>query len=223
MQFSLIDTTNKNLFIFPVAPSSMTLLSQHKEIEINSITLGDIPWGRGRSPDVITLEGKWLGYKQNVERNHYLEPAKIDELFRDVFQHRPFAKELRFIITDEATKTDINMPVYLQSYSTELSGGDGTLTYTMTLKEYRSYRIRRFPTSSGVKSGAKEGKRPTPPKPQTYTVKSGDNLWAITRKYLGNGARYMELYNLNKGTLKGKSPNLIYPGEKLKIPAGWVK
>lgn len=50
----------------------------------------------------------------------------------------------------------------------------------------------------------------------TYTVKEGDTLWDIARAKLGNGARYQEIYNLNKDILS--DPNLIYPGQKLKLP-----
>lgn len=50
-----------------------------------------------------------------------------------------------------------------------------------------------------------------------YTVVKGDCLWKIARKYLGSGARYMEIYELNKDILK--SPDRIYIGQVLKIPA----
>lgn len=47
----------------------------------------------------------------------------------------------------------------------------------------------------------------------TYTVKSGDSLWAIASEFLGNGARYNEIKSLN-----GLSSDIIHPGETLKIP-----
>ncbi len=46
-----------------------------------------------------------------------------------------------------------------------------------------------------------------------YTVVHGDTLWAIAKKYLGNGSRYKEIVNLN-----GLKSNVIYSGMKLKIP-----
>lgn len=52
---------------------------------------------------------------------------------------------------------------------------------------------------------------------QTYTVKSGDSLWAIAKRYYGSGAMYTKIYEANKGII-GKNPNLIYPGQKLTIP-----
>jgi 2',3'-cyclic-nucleotide 2'-phosphodiesterase (5'-nucleotidase family) len=51
----------------------------------------------------------------------------------------------------------------------------------------------------------------------TYTVVKGDCLWKIAKRYLGSGAKYTEIYELNKDILK--SPDMIYIGQVLKIPA----
>lgn len=50
-----------------------------------------------------------------------------------------------------------------------------------------------------------------------HTVVSGDCLWNIAKSYLGTGTRYMEIYNLNKDTIK--SPDSISIGQKLILPA----
>ena len=48
---------------------------------------------------------------------------------------------------------------------------------------------------------------------KTYTVKSGDSLWAIAQKQLGNGNRYPEIKSLNN-----LSSDTIHPGQVLKLP-----
>lgn len=54
------------------------------------------------------------------------------------------------------------------------------------------------------------------PQTKTYTVKIGDTLWGIAKKYYGNGAKYPTIYNANKGKIK--NPNLIYVGQVFTIP-----
>jgi len=48
---------------------------------------------------------------------------------------------------------------------------------------------------------------------RTYTVRSGDSLWAIAAKQLGNGSRYTEIKALN-----GLKSDTIHPGQVLKLP-----
>lgn len=48
----------------------------------------------------------------------------------------------------------------------------------------------------------------------TYTVKQGDNLSTIAKKY---GTTWQKIYNANKSTI-GSNANLIYAGTKLTIP-----
>lgn len=49
---------------------------------------------------------------------------------------------------------------------------------------------------------------------QVYTVQSGDSLWAIAQKLLGNGARWQEISQLN-----GLTSTTIRVGQQLKIPS----
>ena len=52
----------------------------------------------------------------------------------------------------------------------------------------------------------------------TYTVKKGDCMWNIAKKFYGNGSQYMKIYEANRGVI-GSNPALIYPGQVLTIPA----
>lgn len=49
----------------------------------------------------------------------------------------------------------------------------------------------------------------------TYTVKKGDTLWNISKRFLGYGVRWTEIAELN-----GLNGTLIRIGQKLKIPEG---
>jgi nucleoid-associated protein YgaU len=56
------------------------------------------------------------------------------------------------------------------------------------------------------------------PDPVFHTVEKGDTLWGISSKHLGNGARYMDIFEANKPMLS--DPDKIYPGQVLRIPQG---
>lgn len=54
----------------------------------------------------------------------------------------------------------------------------------------------------------------------SHTVVSGDTLWGIAQKYLGDGSKYMEIVEANKEKYPSlmKNPDLIMPGWVLTIP-----
>jgi nucleoid-associated protein YgaU len=55
---------------------------------------------------------------------------------------------------------------------------------------------------------------PPPPAPRTYTVVSGDTLWAISERFYGDGSKYQEIANASGVS----NPDLIHSGQVLTIP-----
>ncbi len=55
------------------------------------------------------------------------------------------------------------------------------------------------------------------PQAQFHTVVSGDSLSKIAKNYYGDAMKYPVIFEANKPMLK--SPDLIYPGQVLRIPA----
>ncbi len=49
-----------------------------------------------------------------------------------------------------------------------------------------------------------------------YTVKSGDSLSKIAKQFYGNAMKYPQIFEANREVVK--DPDLIYPGQKLRIP-----
>ena len=54
------------------------------------------------------------------------------------------------------------------------------------------------------------------PEAQFYTVVSGDTLSKISKQFYGDPNKYNAIFEANKPMLK--SPDLIYPGQMLRIP-----
>ncbi len=49
-----------------------------------------------------------------------------------------------------------------------------------------------------------------------YVVAAGDSLYKIAQRFYGNGNRWPEIFEANKGVVK--NPRVIRPGQKLRIP-----
>jgi hypothetical protein len=65
--------------------------------------------------------------------------------------------------------------------------------------------------------GGSSSTAPSPKPDRTYTVVAGDSLSKIAKTLLGNANRWHEIHELNRDTVK--NPDLIRPGQVLKIPA----
>jgi nucleoid-associated protein YgaU len=81
--------------------------------------------------------------------------------------------------------------------------GSAANPFTM---EATGYRCRLDDGSAGPAQSARR-----------YQVISGDTLYDIAGKLLGNVNRWPEIYALNRDIIE--NPDLIYPGQVLKIPA----
>lgn len=71
---------------------------------------------------------------------------------------------------------------------------------------------------SDVKGGSSsQNVSPTEQQAQTYTVVSGDSLSKIAKHIYGDAAKWKKIYEANTDQIK--NPDLIYPGQVLKIPS----
>lgn len=125
-------------------------------------------------------------------------------------------KPVHLILTD----VGIDMYCTIESFSYYEEGGDvGSIHYSLTLKEYKEVTVRSVTIkSSKATVSSSKSRVDNSTTPQTYTVKTGDCLWNIAKKFYGSGSKYTIIYNANKSVV-GSDPNLIYAGQVLTIPA----
>lgn len=70
------------------------------------------------------------------------------------------------------------------------------------------------PAAEPAAQQAAPAEEPPAPAAQTYTVVSGDTLWAISERFYGDGSKYQVIADASGIP----NPDLIYPGQVLTIP-----
>jgi nucleoid-associated protein YgaU len=53
-------------------------------------------------------------------------------------------------------------------------------------------------------------------KVEYYVIKKGDTLSAVAKQFYGKGSDYPRIFEANREVIK--DPNLIFPGQKIRIP-----
>ena len=135
-------------------------------------------------------------------------------------------KPFRLIVTD----INVNLLVSIESFEYEYKYGTDDVDFTLDLKQYIEHTVRvlsltkNSSTNNALVAQASStytnsNRSVEKSIPQNYTVVSGDSLWKIAQKLLGNGSRWYEIYTYNNNkSIIGGNPNLIYPGQVLSIP-----
>lgn len=209
----------------PLPPEAVKCKAESKFITYNIINIGEVKLPDGEKLTKFSWSGRLPGesmkHMRIVSSADWRSPKEIQSIFSI---WRSGKKKLRLLITG----TTINHDVYLESYSVDNSKLD-TVEYSIsfavakdikvyTTKELNIDESEQQPVqTTNDRAASAEAASETPQK-TTYTVKSGDSLWAIAKKLLGSGSRYTEIYELNKSII-GSNPNLIYPGQTFTIPS----
>lgn len=198
----------------------------HVSSDFSKITVGSVVWMQGHV-------GVYIGDKQVVECTpkwtNNVQISNLGNLGNKVGHYRNWSKwgELPWINYVSTSNNSNN-----QNNSNSLNNSDNLTNST----EYTNYTVKRGDTLSKI---AKEYNttvsqiaidnnikninliitgqvlkiRVKKEEYRTHTVKHGDTLWSISKKYLGDGSRYPEIMKLNN--LKS---TVIYSNMVLKIP-----
>lgn len=123
----------------------------------------------------------------------------------------------RQVIEFQGMGTNFSGNYYLASVTHTINRGG----YSMGLEVLRNnfeWKVAETKTTPPAKPTPKPipPKQEPAPKGTNYTVKKGDTLWAIAKRYYGNGALYTKIVEANKGKIS--NPNLIYPNQVFSIP-----
>lgn len=191
----------------PVKPTEFTVTVAHRNTVVNVIQLGDINLMGKTGLREISLSSffpaKDYNFSNNADRKQPINCVNKLESWRNS------GSPVRVIITDL-----LNMEATIESFAWGERDATGDIYYTIALKEYKKISTKKV-SRSVIRSLTRETKS-TKSSSITYTVKTGDCLWNIAKKFYGDGSLYMKIYHAN--TDKILNPNRIYAGTVLKIP-----
>lgn len=201
----------------PVVPAEYTVTSEQDNTSVTVCNLGE-----------VTLRGKRK--LQQISFSSFF-PAHYDSGYCDVRSQSPIAmvKKVEKMKRAGSVKLIItgilSMKVTIESFEWGENDGTGDITYTLSMKEYRTVSIPASmlvkeqpaqPAATGSDGGTSGRDQPETTGTQSYTVKSGDSLSAIARKLTGS-TNWQAIYEQNKAVI-GSNPNMIKPGQVLTIP-----
>ncbi|MHB8034707.1 LysM domain-containing protein [Clostridium botulinum] len=211
-------------FVIPVLPEKIEFNEDGNNKTYDIINLGEINTINLPKLTEISFEsffplnkGPYVSSEQLFEPSFYI--AKIRE-WRDKKQ------KIRFIFT--GSPLEINDLFTIENFKPSEEGGEvGDVHYSIELKRYKNYAAKKVvivtPKTSAANQSVKKvianskAARPSNAnKPKTHTVSGNDTLWHIAKRYLGDGNKWPQIYNLNKDKIK--NPNLIYTGQVLRLP-----
>lgn len=214
--------------LLPIPPSKLELKISNNNKTYNLINYSQI--NVLKNPGLSSLEFEvvlpntkypFAMYKNNFQNAKYylgvLENLKVNRSAfqfivvrkfpngKDIFNTNIKVALEEYTITDTTEEGfDTRVKIKLKQYK-EYS----TKKVQVTIKQYRPPAVTRTVTTNNTAVAKPSG--------QNYTVKRGDCLWNIAKRFYGNGAKYTTIYNANRSKIR--NPNLIYPGQVLWIPS----
>lgn len=197
----------------PVLPAEYTVTSEQDNTSVTVCNLGE-----------VTLRGK-RKLRQITFSSFF--PKHYDSGYCDVRSKSPIAMVKKIEKMKQAGSVKLiitgilSMKVTIESFEWGENDGTGDITYTLTMKEYRTVSIpastltKDAPAQPAGNDGTGRD-QPEATSTQSYTVVSGDTLSGIARKLTGS-TNWQTIYEQNKGVI-GSNPNMIKPGQVLTIP-----
>ena len=212
--------------LLPIAPKKLQVKIGNNNKTLNLINEGEINILKKSKLTEINFDAllpnvkyPFATYKDSFKNSAYF----LENIEKLKTSEKPF----QFIVSRKMPSGkilyDTNIKVALEDYTiTEEAENGFDSNVSIKLKQYKDYSTKTVQITikqerpRPVVTQKPSRPAPTAPQTKTYTVVRGDSLWAIARKYYGNGKQYTKIYNANRNKIK--NPSLIYPGQVLVIP-----
>lgn len=198
--------------VLPVNPEELTVTMPQLNEKVTLLRFGaaNIPGKR----DLVTISWESFFPGRDSPFCHYarMTPKKY---LRRIKAWKDAGRVVRVIITDMG----INLQMLIDSFEPVIREGQKDLSYTISLSEYRRLNVPAVSITKQTTEATGLKERPAAPAPpaRTYTVKRGDCLWNIAKRFYGSGASFSKIYEANRGVI-GNDANKIKAGQVFVIP-----
>jgi len=210
--------------LLPIAPEKFTLKVKNANKTMTLINEGEVNFLKDAGLTEIEFDALIPAVQYSFAK--YDGGFKSPAYFTNHFESLKTGKNpFQFIVTrkmpDGKLLFDNDMTVSMESYTIKEQATDGfDLTVSIKLKQYRPFgtkTVKVINNTASVIPVRETTNSPAPKQETTYTVKKGDSLWNIAKKFYGDGSKYPKIYEANKDKIS--NPNLIYVGQVLTIPS----
>ena len=227
MNYGFFFDYNNDTIRLPVNPEKFSISIKQEGTQKTVVGLGAINIIGNVKLQTIEFEAEFpcqqLSYV--TTKNQFKGPYFYLEKFQKYMNDK---NPVRFILTRDYSEAkdlkNVSILVTIDSLDIDEEAlEEGDLKIKFSLLEYKPYTSKTVDIVIKQKTHVVKKSNPTRPvstptvaQTRTYTVKKGDCLWNIAKKYYGSGNEYMKIYNANKDKIK--KPSLIYPGQVFVIP-----
>ena len=228
-----------DVLTFPITPDKLSIKVGSNNKTVTLINEGDI--NILKSPSLIEVE-----FEARFPMRQYpyaREFADLETYFDKFAELKEKKKSFRFIVArakPNGMRTwDTNLLMALEDFNLNEDSNEGDdVIIKFKLKQFKEYGVKKLSnsylnnianTSTSTSSTTRSTESNDTTNSKTHTVTSGDTLWAIAKKYYGDGAKWNVIYDANKtaieddakrhGMASSSNGHWIYPGLKLTIPA----
>lgn len=214
-------------FQIPVNPDSIEISEGGNGKTYDITGLGEINVIKNPSLSEVKFEGFFPATSDPndpfIVSNVLLEPMQYVEYIQ---KWKATRRPIRLVFV--GSTFDINIAASIESFDwREVGGAVGDIEYSLSLKKYIFYSAKKVKVETTKEGEVKavqtsSTSRPNDKQvPKTVKLASGDNLWKIAQKHLGDGSRYKEIQKLNNIT--DAQAKKLKVGMEIKLPQGASK
>ncbi len=191
MEFWLSFNNSQEKLRLPVPPSSFEVKTGLSNQKINVLEVGEINLIGKKTLDAVSITSFFPAQAYSFcQYKTFPVPYDCVNLIE---KWKASGKPIRIIITG----TNVNKAVAIDSFSYGERDASGDVHFTLDLSEYVFLTVEKSGGSSTAKNTSNPNRPTNKTTPKTVTVKAGDTLLGIAKKYYNDSSKWVDIKKNN--------------------------